>query len=440
MERTTYTVKEIVELKRNNMLYPNPEYQRGAVWKSPQKKRLIDSVFRGYPLPLIYLHHKQAQVAGLQRDNLEIIDGQQRINALYEFKEGAFKLFHPIDDDKEARFPTFLKKTPCPWATSNFDSLSPELQQQFLDTPLFIVKISDAADNEARDLFIRLQAGLPLNAQEKRDAWPGGFTEFILKLAGKPEIARYPGHDFFSTLIGGQSGEARGKTRQLCAQMAMLYLERRRNHRLIDIKTQSIDDYYYKELDFDALHPDAQRFVEILDKLVRFLGDGMRPKLKAHYAIHLTLLLDSLIGVYTLNWENRFTQAFDKFANSVNRDKLTRHNPSPGEFWTNYDVHTRTSSAEAATIEQRHIFFQSKMLEFLSPLTPLHPDRGFGPIEREIIYFRDGKQCMYGDGFISWGDLEIHHVNPHALGGATSMENGKAVHRECHRRGGAARA
>ena len=51
-------IKDLLELKRNNMLTVNPEYQRGAVWKDPQQKKLIDSVLRGYPLPLIYLHHK----------------------------------------------------------------------------------------------------------------------------------------------------------------------------------------------------------------------------------------------------------------------------------------------------------------------------------------------------------------------------------------------
>jgi uncharacterized protein with ParB-like and HNH nuclease domain len=77
------TIKDLLELKKYNMLYPNPEYQRGEAWKKPQKKRLVDSVFRGYPIPLIYLHHISKEVAGSKRDDFEVIDGQQRINALY---------------------------------------------------------------------------------------------------------------------------------------------------------------------------------------------------------------------------------------------------------------------------------------------------------------------------------------------------------------------
>jgi len=233
MEPSTLTVQQILDLRHNKMLTVNAEYQRGPVWSSSQKKRLIDSVLRGYPIPLIYLHHIKTSVAGMQREDLEVIDGQQRINSLYEFKEGAWKLFDPIKDDKEARFPNFIKDIKCPWAGCTFESLASDLKSNFLNTDLFVVKISTSSPHEARDLFIRLQSGLPLNAQEKRDAWPGGFTEFVLKYGGKPEIPRYPGHDFFRMLI---QGFARGKGRQLCAQIAMLFLEKRRDGDWTDIR------------------------------------------------------------------------------------------------------------------------------------------------------------------------------------------------------------
>ena len=116
MDSTKHSVEEVLELRRSNMLYVNSEYQRGPVWTPTQKRKLIDSVLRGYPLPLIYLHHIKTHVAGMQREDLEIIDGQQRINSLFEFKEGAFKLFDPVKDEKEARFPNFIKAVPCPWA------------------------------------------------------------------------------------------------------------------------------------------------------------------------------------------------------------------------------------------------------------------------------------------------------------------------------------
>ncbi len=146
MEQTNYTVDEILDLRKNRMLTVNPEYQRGAVWSPSQKKRLIDSILRGYPIPLIYLHHIKTIVAGMQREDLEVIDGQQRINSFYEFREGAFKLFDPKKDEKEAKFPNFIRESPCPWAGCTFDALPPELKTAFLKTSLRVANITTARD------------------------------------------------------------------------------------------------------------------------------------------------------------------------------------------------------------------------------------------------------------------------------------------------------
>lgn len=238
-EPTAYTVEQLLVLKKNNMLGVNPEYQRGAVWNDTQKKKLIDSIFRGYPLPLIYLHHITRDVAGMRREDLEIIDGRQRLDAIHEFRKGRHALLDPVKDDKKARFPKFIKALPCPWAGCRFAQLSQELQSKFLQTKLFVVRLRTDEENEARGLFIRLQAGLPLNAQERRDAWPGGITDVVLKFAGKADIVKYPGHPFFQKMI---SSKDRGKARQLCAQAVMSFLSRRKNGQFTDTVSTSERD------------------------------------------------------------------------------------------------------------------------------------------------------------------------------------------------------
>jgi hypothetical protein len=163
----TKTVDDLLQWKANKMLTVNAEYQRDVVWKDSQRKWLIDSVMRGYPpIPLIYLHHISREVAGARREDFEIIDGQQRIEALYAYKEGAFKLFHPVADEEEAGFPSFIKNQSCPWGGKRFEELTPALQEQLLKTSLSVVMIETNIPNEARDLFIRLQ-GMPLNSQRK---------------------------------------------------------------------------------------------------------------------------------------------------------------------------------------------------------------------------------------------------------------------------------
>lgn len=423
------TIKDLLELKKSSMLIVNPEYQRAAVWSENQQKKLIDSVLRGYPLPLIYLHHKKKVIAGMQSEGLEIIDGQQRINALYIFGESALKLFDPIKDDKVARFPSFIKDTPCPWARCEFLSLPDEFKNLFLNTEIFIVKIKTEIEDEARDLFIRLQAGLPLNAQEKRDAWPGGFTELVLKLGGKPEITRHQGHEFFTRYVSKNSKD-RGEVRQLCAQICMLFFERLEHGIWSDIGTQKVDDYYYRNLGFDITSPLVIRLIKVLDVAVQLFSSQTSPKLKGHEAIHVVLLLDSLLHEYTPTWKPNFIRAYDSFKAKAANDKRQRD----GEYWFNYGALTQTQSAEGRTIQRRHAFFVKHMIQELSPVL-LDQNRIFGSEEREIVYYRDQKRCAVCKQEIRWEDLEIHHIEEHQVGGQTVIENAVPVHKDCHPKG-----
>jgi 5-methylcytosine-specific restriction endonuclease McrA len=43
------TVRDVLNLKSQQMLVVNPEYQRGSVWTLSLKKKLVDSLLRGYP-------------------------------------------------------------------------------------------------------------------------------------------------------------------------------------------------------------------------------------------------------------------------------------------------------------------------------------------------------------------------------------------------------
>ena len=55
-ELKTRSLKSLADARLANELRPKPEYQRGTVWKLPQKQGLIDSLLRGYQIPLFYVH------------------------------------------------------------------------------------------------------------------------------------------------------------------------------------------------------------------------------------------------------------------------------------------------------------------------------------------------------------------------------------------------
>lgn len=95
-ETTALAIGDIIDAWEDGSLSRNPEYQRGEAWSVTQQKLLIDSILRGYPLPRFYFH-RQTGTKGLLGaspvDRFEIIDGQQRIIAMHEFKNNNWSLF-----------------------------------------------------------------------------------------------------------------------------------------------------------------------------------------------------------------------------------------------------------------------------------------------------------------------------------------------------------
>lgn len=59
----------------------NRRYQRKLIWTIEEKRSFIDSIIRGFPVPIILL----AEPLGRQDGTLEIIDGMQRMNAITSF-------------------------------------------------------------------------------------------------------------------------------------------------------------------------------------------------------------------------------------------------------------------------------------------------------------------------------------------------------------------
>lgn len=81
-ELKTRSLQSLADARLANDLRPKPEYQRGTVWKLPQKQGLIDSLLRGYQIPLFFVHleEKPNIFTGGVGTTAWIVDGQQRLN------------------------------------------------------------------------------------------------------------------------------------------------------------------------------------------------------------------------------------------------------------------------------------------------------------------------------------------------------------------------
>ena len=82
------SVLELYRQYRTAKLIVNRRYQRKLVWTKQEKAALIESVLLEYPIPLILLAEVESQNEG--ETAYEIIDGMQRLNALFSFIENEF--------------------------------------------------------------------------------------------------------------------------------------------------------------------------------------------------------------------------------------------------------------------------------------------------------------------------------------------------------------
>ena len=424
-------VETLLGLRKKNMMYENREYQRGKVWSKTQQKMLIDSVLRGYSIPSFHLHFIEDREGDIVAQRFEVIDGQQRLRALSAFREGSFKLLDPKASDLPTGvlFTHEAKEEPCAWAGKTFQDLDTMDRVRFLETELIVVKVTNASEEAVRDLFIRQQGGTPLSPQEIRDAWPGGMTDIILQIGGKRGLDRCPGHDFFRELVRNP-GQPPG--RQVAAQMFSLLVGRRERGEYRSIARRRIDQFYYDNLSITDDHPHVRRFRKILGKLHTYLSPNLTFRLVAHETIALMLLVDDLLDDSVSGWEPRLANAFLDFRIALaTARKKKKEGDSDDPYWLHYGVHTQTASDRGETIQERYAFFREKMTDNIRP-QPKDPRRTADAATREAIFRRQRGTCPVCRTRLDPRRFEVHHVEPHADGGETKIENLAAVQPMCH--------
>lgn len=140
-----------------------PEYQRGKVWTKEKKQKFVDTILKGWHVPKLYF-----RVIEATDQSFECVDGQQRLNAIFEFYGN--KLLLP-------------EKSRTEYGGLTFETLKPEYSDKFDDYEFQIEEIESASDEELEELFLRLQLGTPLNTAEKLNAIGGDLRNFIKELA-----------------------------------------------------------------------------------------------------------------------------------------------------------------------------------------------------------------------------------------------------------------
>lgn len=453
-ELKTRSLKSLGDAYTARELRVNPEYQRGLQWGLAQKQGLVDSLLRGYQIPIFYIHleTRTNNYTEAVESTAWIVDGQQRLASIVAYSQNEFSL----PDPKKARPGTIVPVDPDElptWTGKKFQELDQDDRDRFLSHELLVVQIT-AGRNEVRDLFIRLQAGTPLTAQEKRDAWPGDFTNFVIQHAGKPGHPLSNPKSYFNqfrkrsakrlTVADGEHYvDGHAEMRKYFAGLAMTLMLRERSEiDFVDLKGKTINDFYLSNLDLTTGDPGAQRVVGLLDRIVdlpKFASLKEGGPMSFQLAFHFTLLVDAIDqGNYTNEWKELIVEAFLAFKQEVAAARL--HHRETRDSLPHHERFGRllsgSGSETAEVIRIRHSFMLSEIYPKIRVISK-DPNRRFDALEREVIWNRDRGQCQNPNcprpnHSVSFRDARMHHILEHCVGGETILKNGILICPECH--------
>ncbi|MGA0583563.1 MAG: DUF262 domain-containing protein, partial [Castellaniella sp.] len=167
------SVQEAYRTYRDNKFIVNRKYQRKLVWTSEEKQSLIDSILRDYPIPLILF----AESTTDGHSSLEIIDGMQRLNAIFGFIENEFCIQGKYFDINQFARAKQAADAGIFETSMEVELLEPNICADFLDYQLAVTIFPSVSEEQVTEVFGRINSGgRQLSWQEKRQA--GQINEF----------------------------------------------------------------------------------------------------------------------------------------------------------------------------------------------------------------------------------------------------------------------
>lgn len=419
-------VRALVTSWQNNSLSRNPEYQRGAAWDLAQKQALIDSIFRRYPIPPLFVEAKRSEgMFGGATERHEIIDGQQRTLALDAFFRDEFELLKP--DDKKLRLPHSLRAVPSPWAGRRYSQLDADLKARLDNTKMtmYLVENVDNPD-EVRDLFIRLQSGTALTRQQIRDAWPGNIGPLVESLAGK--LKRVPSFRVFGVIDGRGTRDEEDdprdgyvQHRQTCAQLLRVMIARLSDPRHFpSVLADDIDGFYHEQT-MIPVDGEMEREIRVVLTKAQIVTDALTERTTGKRKVP-KLMVFSLVFFMQDMRTNPYFKLDPASANKL------------ADYMANVSMASKGRAVSGPAIREYYEEWKRRLPEGIGIL--MDEKRFFDSEQKITIWNRDEGRCQVCGAPVEEVQAEYdHYPLPHYLGGRTKVENGRLVHQKCHPRG-----
>ena len=282
-----------MDLADKGQLDLNPPYQRRSVWSPKDRRFFLDTIFKGYPSPSIFLH-KQV-IDG--KTKYFVVDGKQRLETIIKFANNRISLDINYGDVRLAGKKWITIKKDESLARSFWDYVIPVEQTNIIESTL-VNEVFDRLNRNSRRLV----------EQELRHAkYDGWFINFVESESESPDWERL-----------GVVTTARAKRMrdvQFLSELLIVLLK----GQVGGFDQDEITDYYAKYEDLEDLESPFD------DRETRTRFDNSKKYL---------LQLEDINNTVT-KYANDFTNFYSLWSIvSINLDKL----PSPKEFAAKYSI------------------------------------------------------------------------------------------------------
>jgi hypothetical protein len=321
----------------------DPPFQRqGRLWSRGDKAFLIDSILNEYDIPKIYMADFTYGNASLIKSGLPyaIIDGKQRLEAIFEFYSGEVLL----DDEFAFQKSPHLKLSGLGY--SDLAKNHPEVADIFRNHPLSVVHVITDEQERIDELFVRLNRSKPLTGAEIRNAMSGPLTDITRLLAG---------HELFKLRVKFTIKRAQDKN----AAMKLLLFEY--NVKLVETKLKNLNRFAEKakKEPREKIELASRRVIDTLDRMSEIFLPG-DPMLRSAGLFPVLYWLIRQIDPPNDPYVREFLNTFEK-ARKANREKEPAEADS--ELMT-FDRLNRSTDDERSHVE-RHKILEKRFRNYL---------------------------------------------------------------------------
>ncbi len=409
MRRNTRTWPVFSVNTRRSRIDPSPPYQRGLVWSRSKKQLFIDSLIRDFDIPKLYL--RRTDDANSQYE-WEVVDGQQRLNAIWEFLGNEYPVSNDAAPVGNHRIGGKL-----------FKDLNANVQEQLQGYELNIVELEESEDQEIEDMFIRLQSGMPLNAAENRNAISGPIRDFVRNVASTHQLITdsiaFPNRRFAHD--------------EIVAQMLMIEI----NGGPAPVTSSRLRAMYENGSRFNERSASASKFKRVLNFLAQSFPEKSPELTKTNVLSLYTVASESLSKYAISNRAKSFGKWFVDFEKRRKEHQEKPEDQIEPEMYSYQLAILQASASEPSQRERRRVLIED-LLTYMPDLRLLDDQRLFTSEQRASIFRKSNGKCADPSsnpdcvGKCVWDNFHADHIVPYSSGGRTVVNNGQVLCPSCN--------